>query len=76
MLAVIAAAIVAFTNAPLPALRAVPVKGGRRAEVSGSAIVERKKYFRVQSGKTNEVWKTERQFPVMFVFPSMRKKGK
>ena len=74
MLAVITAAIIASTNAPLTELREMPVKSYRRAEVSGSAIVERKKFLRVQAGKTNEYWKAGRQFPVMFISPSMRKK--
>lgn len=48
-------------------------KQKRRAEASGSRLIERRQELRVSRGKTNEFWKAEREFPVMFLTPRMRK---
>jgi hypothetical protein len=52
------------TNAPT----LIPMRGSdsMKAEFSGRSLVERRKFIQPDGIRTNRIWKTEREFPVMF----------
>jgi len=49
---------------------------GRVMEMNGNKMVEKIRDRKVSNGKTNDVWKAGRSFPVMFKTPGMVKKSK
>jgi hypothetical protein len=64
MLALIASAMIVTTNAPV----LIPLRGRADGQVEFScrSLVERRRFVKIDGGRTNNVWKTGREFPVMF----------